>query len=88
LVAEFPHFQVRALFCFPSYNFIISLPVPPVLQIICVLAVTYKLNVYILCGLFDIALWENNIKMDLKGFGWEDVDWIDLVPDRDNWRFL
>jgi hypothetical protein len=35
-----------------------------------------------------LLLWEDNIKMDLKGFGWEDVDVIDLVPDRDNWRFL
>jgi len=26
--------------------------------------------------------------MDLKGLRWEDVDWIALVPDRDNWRFL
>jgi len=26
--------------------------------------------------------------MDLKVFGWEDVDWTDLVLDRDNWRLL
>jgi hypothetical protein len=31
-----------------------------------------------------LLLWEDNIKMDLKGFGWEDVGWIDLVPVRDN----
>jgi hypothetical protein len=26
---------------------------------------------------------ENNIKMDLKETGWENVDWIRLVQDRD-----
>ena len=26
--------------------------------------------------------------MDLKGFCWEDVDGIDLVPDGDNQRFF
>ena len=29
--------------------------------------------------------WEDNIKMDLKEIGWEDVDWIDVAQDRDNW---
>ena len=24
--------------------------------------------------------------MDLKGIGWEDVDWTDLVQDMDKWR--
>jgi hypothetical protein len=27
--------------------------------------------------------WENNIKMDLKVIGWEDVDWIHLAQIRD-----
>jgi ribosome biogenesis protein Nip4 len=28
---------------------------------------------------------EDNIKMDLKEIGWEDVDWIHLSQDRDRW---
>jgi hypothetical protein len=31
---------------------------------------------------------ELNIKMDLQEFGSEDVDWIDLAPDRDKWPTL
>jgi hypothetical protein len=27
--------------------------------------------------------WENNIKLDLKEFDWEVVDWIDVVHDKD-----
>ena len=27
--------------------------------------------------------WEDNIKMDLHEVGWRDMDWIDLVLDRD-----
>jgi hypothetical protein len=30
--------------------------------------------------------WEDNIKMDLREVGWVDMDWIDLVQDRDRWR--
>jgi hypothetical protein len=30
--------------------------------------------------------WLDNIRMDLSGIGWDDVDWIDLVQDRDQWR--
>jgi hypothetical protein len=30
--------------------------------------------------------WVNNIKMDLRGIGWDDMDWIDLAQDRDQWR--
>jgi hypothetical protein len=30
--------------------------------------------------------WVDNIKMDLRGIGWGDVDWIDLAQDRDQWR--
>jgi hypothetical protein len=32
--------------------------------------------------------WVDNIKMDLLKIGWEDVDWIGLVQDRDKWRAL
>jgi hypothetical protein len=27
--------------------------------------------------------WVDNIKMDLREIGWDGVDWIDLVQDRD-----
>jgi hypothetical protein len=30
----------------------------------------------------------NNIKMDLRELGWDGMDWIDLVQDRDQWRAL
>jgi hypothetical protein len=30
--------------------------------------------------------WEDNIKMDLREVGWENIDWIDLAQDRDRWR--
>jgi hypothetical protein len=29
---------------------------------------------------------ENNIRIDLRGIGWEDTDWIHLYQDRDQWR--
>jgi hypothetical protein len=32
--------------------------------------------------------WKINIKVDLKETGCEDVDWIQLAPDRDKWRVL
>jgi hypothetical protein len=32
--------------------------------------------------------WEGNIKMDLREVGCEDMDWIELVQDRDRWRTL
>jgi hypothetical protein len=32
--------------------------------------------------------WAENIKMDLKEIGWDDMDWIDLTQDRDQWRAL
>jgi hypothetical protein len=28
------------------------------------------------------------IGMDLREIGWDDVDWIDLAQDRDQWRAL
>jgi hypothetical protein len=27
--------------------------------------------------------WVDNIKMDLRGIGWNGVDWIDMAQDRD-----
>jgi hypothetical protein len=30
--------------------------------------------------------WEGGIKMDLIEIGWGDVEWINLVQDRDRWR--
>jgi predicted membrane protein len=30
--------------------------------------------------------WVDNIKMDLREMGWDDVDWIDMAQDRDQWR--
>jgi len=30
--------------------------------------------------------WEDNIKMDLRKIGSEDVDWMVLARDRDQWR--
>jgi hypothetical protein len=32
--------------------------------------------------------WVDNIKIDLRGKGWDGVDWIDLAQDRDQWRTL
>jgi hypothetical protein len=32
-----------------------------------------------------MCIWENNIKMDLREIGWEVVDWMHLVQDRDQW---
>jgi hypothetical protein len=30
----------------------------------------------------------DNIKIDLRGIGWDGVDWIHLTLDRDQWRTL
>jgi hypothetical protein len=30
--------------------------------------------------------WEDNISMDLREIGWEDVDWIRLAQNKDQWR--
>jgi hypothetical protein len=30
----------------------------------------------------------NNIKMDLRGIGWDGIDWIDVAQCRDQWRDL
>jgi hypothetical protein len=32
--------------------------------------------------------WVNNIKMNLRGTGWDDMDWIDLAQHRDQRRAL
>jgi hypothetical protein len=32
--------------------------------------------------------WEDNIRMDLRQIGWEGVDWIHLVQDREQWWAL
>jgi hypothetical protein len=33
--------------------------------------------------------WMDNIKMDLyREIGWDDMDWIDLAQDSDQWRAL
>jgi hypothetical protein len=32
--------------------------------------------------------WEDNIKMDIREVGWEDMNWIELAQDRDRWRAL
>jgi hypothetical protein len=30
--------------------------------------------------------WLDSIKIDLRGIEWDDMDWIDLAQDRDQWR--
>ena len=30
--------------------------------------------------------WEGDIQMDLKGRGWDAVDWVLLNEDREKWR--
>jgi hypothetical protein len=32
--------------------------------------------------------WVNNIKMYLREIEWDDMDWIDLAQDQDQWRTL
>jgi hypothetical protein len=31
-------------------------------------------------------MWVENIKMDLREIEWDDIDWIYLAQDRDQWR--
>jgi hypothetical protein len=33
-------------------------------------------------------MWVDNIEMDLREIGWDDMDWIDVAQDRDQWRAL
>jgi hypothetical protein len=32
--------------------------------------------------------YEDNIKMDLREVGWEGMDWIDVVRDKERWPVL
>jgi hypothetical protein len=32
--------------------------------------------------------WVDNIKIDLREIGWDGMDWIDLVQNRDHWGGL
>jgi hypothetical protein len=32
--------------------------------------------------------WVDNTKMDLRGIGWDGMDWNDLAQVRDSWRAL
>jgi hypothetical protein len=32
--------------------------------------------------------WVGNSKMDLRGIGWDGIDWIDVAQCRDQWRAL
>jgi hypothetical protein len=32
--------------------------------------------------------WVDNIKMELREVEWDDMDWIELTQDRDQWRSL
>jgi hypothetical protein len=32
--------------------------------------------------------WVGNIKLDLREIGWDGIDWIDVVQDRDQWTAL
>jgi hypothetical protein len=32
--------------------------------------------------------WVDNIKIDLRGIGWDGVDWIDHAEDGNQWRAL
>jgi hypothetical protein len=32
--------------------------------------------------------WMDSIKIDLRERGWDGIDWIDLVADREQWRVL
>ena len=31
------------------------------------------------------GIWDDNIKMDTKDIGWENVDWINLAKEKDSW---
>jgi hypothetical protein len=32
--------------------------------------------------------WVDNIEMNVREIGWDDMDWIDVAQDRDQWRAL
>jgi hypothetical protein len=51
--------------------------------------VTWNVNVYIgQVRSRQRRKWADNIKMDLRGIGWDGVDWIELAQDRDQWRAI
>jgi hypothetical protein len=33
-----------------------------------------------------ICRWVDNIKMYIRGMGWDGMDWTDLAQDRDQWK--
>jgi hypothetical protein len=33
-------------------------------------------------------IWDDNIKIDLQGLGWGNIDWRALASNRDRWRAL
>jgi len=33
-------------------------------------------------------VWKINVRIDLREIGWEDVDWMHLTQDSDQWRVL
>jgi hypothetical protein len=32
--------------------------------------------------------WDDDIKRDFRGIGWDGIDWVDLAQNRDQWRAL
>jgi hypothetical protein len=36
----------------------------------------------------ELDHWVDNIKKDLREIEWDDMHWIDLAQDRDQWRAL
>jgi hypothetical protein len=34
------------------------------------------------------CMWADNIKMDLREIRWNDMDWIDMAQERDQWKAL
>jgi hypothetical protein len=32
--------------------------------------------------------WMDNIEVDLRDMRWDDVDWVDMAQDMDQWRAL
>ena len=48
--------------------------------------VNYKWLTFVLLVKVLRSKWEDNIKMDLKGTGYEGLGWINLIQDRDKWR--
>jgi hypothetical protein len=32
--------------------------------------------------------WMNNVRMDLGEIGWDDINWVDVAQERDQWRAI